>query len=128
MRGSTPECVIKVPDGYIFTGLYKNFQQLSDDDKQAMFYERKCLNIPRKIFLNHRNAIATNLEEKEKTLDQIHREISSLKVKFKKVEERKASFFFKKATNFRWMLETSLEAVTKIGPVEVIESLDISPY
>jgi hypothetical protein len=45
MPGSAPPSGIKGPNGDIFTGFYKNFQSLSDDEKQAIFDERKRLNI-----------------------------------------------------------------------------------
>ena len=72
-RGSAPECGIKLPDGETFTIFYKNLQNISDDDKQAIFYERKRLNILRKSLSKHRNASTINSEEKEKTIDQTHR-------------------------------------------------------
>ncbi len=40
-----PSTGIKMPDGSIFTGYYKNFLQLSDNDKSAIIAERKRLNI-----------------------------------------------------------------------------------
>jgi hypothetical protein len=45
MPGSAPTRGIKGPSGGIFTGFYKNFQSLSDDETQAIFDERKCLDI-----------------------------------------------------------------------------------
>ena len=90
--GSTLDREIKGPDRAIFTGFYKKFQQISYYDKQAVFDERKCLNIPRKILYKSRNAGATTSEVKEKNIDQMHRQISSLKVKFKEMEDRKSSY------------------------------------
>ena len=83
--GSTLDREIKGPDRSIFTGFYKKFQQISYYYKQAVFDERKCLNIPRKILHKSRNAGATTSEVKEKNIDQMHRQISSLKVKFKEM-------------------------------------------
>jgi hypothetical protein len=52
--GSAPTSGIKGANGDIFTGFYKNFQSLSDDEKQAIFDERKRLNInPKKCRGNH---------------------------------------------------------------------------
>ena len=60
---------IKVLDVSIFTVFYKNFQQLSDDDKQAIFDERKCLKITRKSLSNPIHSSATISYKKYKTLD-----------------------------------------------------------
>ena len=50
------------------------------------------LNITRKSNYNHRNASAINSVKKEKSIDQMYREIDSLKVKLKEMEDRKASY------------------------------------
>jgi hypothetical protein len=39
--GSVPTTGIKGANGDIFTGFYKNFQSLSDDEKQGILDERK---------------------------------------------------------------------------------------
>ena len=70
----------------------------------------------------------TNSEEKENTIYQIHREIASLKMKFKYMEERSIHIFSKNVKNLRAMMKASLEAATKRGPGEVTNSLCISPY
>ena len=59
-RGSAPDCGIMVLCGSIFTGFYKNFQHLSGDDIQAIFYERKRFKSPRKSCSERINAGATN--------------------------------------------------------------------
>ena len=61
-RGLTPYCVFKGPDWSIFTGLYKNVQQIYGDDKQAVFYEKNHLNILSKSQYKRINASATNSE------------------------------------------------------------------
>jgi hypothetical protein len=54
MPSSAPTSGIKGANGDIFTGFYKNFQSLSDDEKQAIFDERKGINInPKKSCGNH---------------------------------------------------------------------------
>jgi hypothetical protein len=80
--GSAPESGIKGPDGVIFTGFYKNFQQLSDEDKQAIFDERKRLNIvPKRSRGSSRPCSTSSVKSKKKTLAKMTREIASLKVK-----------------------------------------------
>jgi hypothetical protein len=51
--GSAPTSGIKGANGDIFTGFYNNFQSLSDDKKQAIFDERKRLNINLKKSCGH---------------------------------------------------------------------------
>ena len=80
--------MIKKPDGAVFTVLYKIFQQISDYNNKSIFDEIDELNIPRKSRSNCRNSSANNSGGEEKTLYQMHREIDSLKVKFKDMEER----------------------------------------
>ena len=57
-RGSAPHLVIKWPDEAIFTGFYKNFQQLPNDNKYAIFDERKISKIQRKICYKRRSVEA----------------------------------------------------------------------
>jgi hypothetical protein len=83
-----PEKGIKGPDGAIFTGYYKNFGRLSDSDKQAIYDERKRLNLPttKMPAKKHRtSSIAT----KKKTLAKMHREIASMKSRFKAMEGKR---------------------------------------
>jgi hypothetical protein len=90
--GSAPATGIKGSDGTIFTGFYKNFSQLSDDDKQAIFDERKRLNIvPKKgRGTPSRGGRKTSaIKSKKKALGKLNREISSLKTRLKDIEGKR---------------------------------------
>ncbi len=92
--GSAPNSGIKGANGDIFTGFYKNFQSLSDDEKQAIFDERKRLNInPKKSCGNHSKKGQTSaIKVNKKTLSKMTREISSMKARLKDVgKSKKAS-------------------------------------
>jgi hypothetical protein len=91
--GSAPASGIKLSDGSIFTGFYKNFNQLSDQDKQGIFDERKRLGIvPKKgKFSPKRTASAVKTKKDKSNLAKMTREIASLKVKFKDLVEKKGS-------------------------------------
>jgi hypothetical protein len=73
--------------GDIFTGYYKNFQSLSDDEKQAIFDERKRLNInPKESRGGHSKEDQTSaIEDNEKTLSKMTREFSFMKARLKDV-------------------------------------------
>jgi hypothetical protein len=92
--GSAPPSGIKGANGDIFAGLYKNFQSLSDDEKQAIFDERKRLNInPKKSRGNHSKKGQTSaIKVNKKTLSKMTREISPMKARLKDVgKSKKAS-------------------------------------
>jgi hypothetical protein len=92
--GSAPTSGIKGANGDIFTGLYKNFQSLSNDEKQAIFDERKRLNInPKKSRGNHSKKGQTSaIKVNKKTMSKMTREISSMKARLKDVgKSKKAS-------------------------------------
>jgi hypothetical protein len=87
-QGSAPESGVKGPDGVIFTGFYKNFNRLSDEDKQAIFDERKRLGIvPKKS----RRSKASSVRTKTSALTKLNREIASLKVKFKDLQGKRGA-------------------------------------
>jgi hypothetical protein len=92
--GSLPTSGIKGAIGDIFTGFYKNFQSLSDDEKQAIFNERKRLNInPKKSRGNHSKKGQTSaIKVNKKALSKITREISSMKARLKDVKATKVTF------------------------------------
>jgi hypothetical protein len=93
MPGSSPTSGIKGAKGVIFTGFYKRFQSLSDDEKQAIFDERKCLNInSKKRRGNHSKKGQTSaIKVNKKTLSKMTREIS-MKARLKDVgKSKKAS-------------------------------------
>jgi hypothetical protein len=85
---AAPPTGIKGSNGEIFTGFYKNFQSLSEDDKQAIFNERKRLNItPKRSRVGKSKASAITV--KKKALAKMNREISSLKTRLKGMEKDK---------------------------------------
>jgi hypothetical protein len=92
--GSAPTSGIKGANGDIFTGFYKNFQSLSDYEKQATFDERKRLNInPKKSCGNHSKKGQTSaIKVNKKTLSKMTREISSMKARLKDVKATKVTF------------------------------------
>jgi hypothetical protein len=92
--GSAPASGIKGANGDIFTGFYKNFQSLSDDEKQAIFDERKRLNInPKKNRGNHsRKGQTSAIKVNKKTLSKMTREISSMKARLKDIKATKVTF------------------------------------
>jgi hypothetical protein len=93
--GSAPTSGIKGANGDIFTGFYKNFQSLSDDEKQAIFDERKRLNInPKKSCGGHSQKGQTSaIKVNKKTLSKMTREISSMKARLKDIgKSKKASY------------------------------------
>jgi hypothetical protein len=89
--GSVPTGRIKGANGDIFTGFYKNFQSLYDDEKQAIFHERKRLNInPKKFRSNHsKKGQSSTIKVNKKTLSKMTREISSMKARLKDVGKSK---------------------------------------
>ena len=92
---SAPSSGIKGANGEIFTGFYSNFQSLADDEKQAIFDERKRLNINRgKSRGGQSKKRSTSvIQINKKTLSKMNREISSMKAKLKVVEKgKKVSF------------------------------------
>jgi hypothetical protein len=92
--GSAPTSGIKGANGDIFTGFYKNFQSLSDDEKQAIFDERKRLNInPKKSRGKHSKKGQTSaIKINKKILSKMTKEISSMKTRLKDVgKSKKAS-------------------------------------
>jgi hypothetical protein len=92
--GSVPINGIKGANGDIFTGLYENFQSLSDDEKQAIFDERKRFNInPKKRCGSHSKKGQTSaIKVNKRTLSKMTREISSMKARLKDVgKSKKAS-------------------------------------
>jgi hypothetical protein len=95
LPGFAPTSGIKGPAGDFFTGFYKNFQSLSQhDEKQAIFDERKRLNInPKKSPSGHSKKGQTSaIKVKKKTLSKMTREISSMKTRLKDVgKSKKAS-------------------------------------
>jgi hypothetical protein len=92
--GSAPTSGIKGANGDIVTGFYKNFQSLSDDEKQAIFDERKRLNInPKKSRGNHSKKGQTSaIKVNEKTLSNMTKNISSMKARLKDVKATKVTF------------------------------------
>jgi hypothetical protein len=92
--GSAPNSGIKGANGDIFTGCYKNFQSLSDDEKQAIFDERKRLNInPKKSCDNYSKKGQTSaIKVNKNTLSKMTREISSMKARLKDVKATKVNF------------------------------------
>jgi hypothetical protein len=92
--GSAPTSGIKGANRDIFTGFYKNSQSLSDDEKEAIFDERKRLNInPKKSRGGHSKKGQTNdIKVNKKTLSKMTRAISSMKARLKDVgKSKKAS-------------------------------------
>jgi hypothetical protein len=89
--GSAPTSGIKGAKGDIFTGFYKNFQSLSDDEKQAIYKERKRLNInPKESCGSHSKKGQTSaIKVNKKTLSKMTREISSMKARLKDVGKSK---------------------------------------
>jgi hypothetical protein len=87
--GSALTSGIKGQNGDIFTGFYKNFQSLSNNEKQAIFDERKRLNInPKKSSGGHsRKGQKNAIKLHKKTLSKMTREISSMKKASSKEED-----------------------------------------
>jgi hypothetical protein len=85
--GSAPTSGIKGANGDIFTGFYKKFQTLSDDEKEAIFDERKHINInPKKSCGNHSKKGQTSaIKVNKKTLSKMTRlkDVKATKVTFK---------------------------------------------
>ena len=94
MPSSAPTSGIKGANGDIFTGFYKNFQSLSDDEKQAIFDERKRPNInPKKSRGNHSKKGQTRaIKVNKKTLSKMTIESSSMKARLKDVKATKVTF------------------------------------
>ena len=92
-NGAAPSKGVKGANGKIYTGYYKNFQQLSDDDKQAIFDERKRLGIEpkKKGHRGGRKASAATTSKGDKSFDKMARQIASLKSRIKEVEGKNAS-------------------------------------
>ena len=87
-HGSAPESGVKGPDGVIFTGFYKNFNRLSDEDRQAILDERKRLGIVHK---KSRCSKTSSVRTKTSALTKLNREIASLKVKFKDLQGKRGA-------------------------------------
>jgi hypothetical protein len=86
--GEAPSSGINKPDGSIFTGYFKNFQQLSSDDKSAVIEERKRLNItPKKG--KPRSARKTAATKATKGVAKFNRAISSLTTRLKELEGKR---------------------------------------
>ena len=91
-QDAAPVSGVKGANGEIFTGFYKNFQSLSDDDKQAIFDERKRLNItPKKSRGGRPKARTSSLKAEKKKLVKMNRAISSLKTRLHDMEKGKKS-------------------------------------
>jgi hypothetical protein len=87
-KGSSPESGVKGPDGTIFTGYYKNWNSISDDDKHAVYEERKRLGVvPKKA----RRSKPSSIKTKKKTLAKMTREIASLKTKFNNLKKKRGA-------------------------------------
>jgi hypothetical protein len=75
VSGSAPTSGIKGANRDIFTGFYKNFQSLTDYEKQAIFDERKNIN-PKESRGNHSKKGQTSaIKVNKKTLSKMTREI-----------------------------------------------------
>jgi hypothetical protein len=82
---SAPEGGVKAADGTIFTGFYPQWTQLSDANKQAVYDERKRLNIkPKGKKPPHRGGSnASAIKTNKKKILKLNRKIASLKTKLK---------------------------------------------
>ena len=89
-RRSAPKCGIRDHMEQFLLDSTRTFNRYMMMTRRSYLMGR--LNITRKSNYNHRNASATNSVKKEKSIDQIYREIDSLKVKLKEMEDRKASY------------------------------------
>ncbi len=89
--GSAPASGIKGLNGEIFTGFYKNFQSLSDDEKQAIFEEQKRLNIKtrRGRGANPKKGKTSAIQSNKKAMSKMTRKIASLETKLKNVGNAK---------------------------------------
>lgn len=80
--GDAPASGVVGKDGKVFTGFYRNFNTLSQDDKDTIFEERKRLGISPK---KSRRASAVkkggSLKDKHKQVITLQRKIASLKKK-----------------------------------------------
>ena len=93
--GSAPTSGIKGANGDIITGFYKNSQSLSDDEKQAIFEERKRLNINKGKSRGGppKKSKTSVININKKTLSKMNREISSMKAKLKVADKAKKVTF-----------------------------------
>jgi hypothetical protein len=89
--GEAPSSGINKPDGSIFTGYFKNFQQLSSDDKSAVIEERKRLNITPKKGKQRsaRKTTAVASTKATKGVAKFNRAISSLTTRLKELEGKR---------------------------------------
>jgi hypothetical protein len=89
--GSAPASGIKGSNGEIFAGFYKNFQSLSADEKQAIFQERKRLNIKttRGRGANPKKGKTSAIQSNKKAMSKMTRKIASLETKLKNVGNAK---------------------------------------
>jgi len=87
-----PTSGVKGPTGEIFTAYYKNFASLSKSDKQAIFDERKRLNIaPKQSRGGRAKRNSSSIKTKKGQLGNLTRAIASLKTRLKDVESKKSS-------------------------------------
>jgi hypothetical protein len=89
-----PDSGIHDKQGNIFTGFYKDFFKMSDEDKDAVIKERKRLGItPRKKKQpgkhQHNGRKASAIKSKKTALKKLNRKISAAKTKLK---EKKVKF------------------------------------
>jgi hypothetical protein len=92
--GSAPGNGIRAADGKIYTGYYKKWFSLSQDDKKAVNDERSRLNVkpnsnrkPR----GPRNRNASAVKGSNKQVDQLTRQIASLNTRVKDFEKKRSA-------------------------------------
>jgi hypothetical protein len=92
-HGSARASGIKGPNAVIFTRIYKNFQSLFDNEKQAFVNERKYLNInPKKRRGGHSKKRQTSaIKVNKKSLSKMNKEFASKKARLKDVGKAKKS-------------------------------------
>jgi hypothetical protein len=87
--GEAPANGIRHDNGKIFTGYYKEFRSLSQDDKNALQEERLRLNIgPSKKKNQQRRASKTSTKKKSE-VKKLHKQISSLQSRIKESEKKR---------------------------------------
>jgi len=87
---SAPTSGVRMPDGSIFTGFYKNFSQLSKADLKTVFDERERLGIKKGHNKNSPKKRNVSSAKKDKSIKTMTREIASLKVKFKELIKKES--------------------------------------
>ena len=82
--GSAPESGVKGPDGSMFTGCYGDWNDISKENRQLVYEERKRLGQTSK-----KRSKPSAVKTKKKALDKLQRKVASLTVRFEKIKGKK---------------------------------------